>query len=364
MLKRYFITAGLVVLGLSIVLSAGCEDTAITAPEGSAITLVASPAAISIDQEIGESRGSTTVIAQLLNSSGLPQSDVPLFFTANGGLLGSVDNQCFEGACVTTGGSCAVDSDCPSISPTSIETDVNGIATDILTMRLSVDPPTVDVTVQSTASTTTISVGTNVSAGPQAQITVTPANGARTGQPITFSAATQAGIVTTCFEWNISSNLSSSNETVYMTTPTLSKSYGEWFVRDDEQDLQVNLRVSGQSGRCGSSLPFSQFEDSITYLIRCDFTDPTLDAGPNITRSLANDQNADGNVVVALSAVAFDEEDQELIYQWDCRTGTSPPPGPSAECSYNTLGTFSPKVTVTNRCGRFVEGNLTVQINP
>ena len=118
------------------------------------------------------------------------------------------------------------------------------------------------------------------------------------------------------------------------------------------------------AGQCGPSLPFSQFEDTITYLIRCDFTNPMVDAGPNITRSLANDQNAQGNVVVALSATAFDEEDPNLAYQWDCMTASSPPPGPTADCSYNTQGTFAPKVTVTNRCGRFVESNLTVQINP
>ena len=361
MRKRYFTPVSPMLLVFAIVLAAGCEDTDITAPADSTITLVASPAAISINQEIGETRGSATIVAQLLSSSGIPQSGVPLFFTANGGLLGSTNNQCVAGHCVTTGGPCVADSNCPFITPTSIETDANGLADDILTLRLSEDPISVDVTVQSTVSTTTISVGTNVSAGPQAQITASPADGARTGQPITFAATTQAGVVTTCFEWFIRGN---SIETIYRTTPTLSKEYGQQFSRLEEQDLSITLRASGQSGPCGPSLPFSQLEDSITYLIRCDFTDPTVEAGPNLTRSLANDQNVDGDVVVALSATAFDDEDPVLTYQWDCDTADSPPAGASATCSYNTEGTFAPKVTVTNQCGRFVEDSLTVQINP
>ncbi|HXV77196.1 MAG TPA: hypothetical protein VD788_12840 [Candidatus Polarisedimenticolaceae bacterium] len=365
MWKRIGIAAGLSLVGAAIVFIAGCEDTDVTAPQDSTITVVASPAAITINQETGQTRGSTTIIAQLLSASGIPQSGVPLFFTSTGGLMGSVDNQCSAGNCVMTGESCTLDGDCRAISPTSIETDSNGIATDILTLRLAEDPASVDVTVQSTVSATTVSVATNVSAGPQAQISASPTNGARTGQPITFTAATQSGVVITCYEWTIASSLSGvPDELIFRTTPTLAKRYGDTYSRSAEQDLQVRLRVSGQTGACGASLPFSQFEDSITYLIRCDFTDPSVDAGPNITRSLANDQNVDGDVVVALTATAFDEEDAELTYQWDCMTGASPPPGATAECKYNTEGTFAPRVRVTNRCGRFVEGNLTVQINP
>ena len=376
-MKRFRIVLGLVLLGLASLFMFGCEDTQITAPEGSTITLVAQPSSITISQEAGETRGDASLVAQLLSTSGLPQSGVPLFFTTNGGLLGSVDNQCATGSCAFTGGACVVDSDCPDVASTSIETNSNGIATDVLTLRLGDDPEVVEVTVQSTVSSTTISVGTNVNAGPIAQITATPANGARTGSPITFSGTAQTGAVITCYEWQISSSLPASDETIYATTPTINKNYGVLYSRDEEQFLTVQLRVSGQQGNCGSGLPFSQFEDSIAYEIRCDFTDPTVDAGPNVVRSLANDgQGVPSTVSVALRATAFDNEDSCLFFTWDCGTTNTPPAciptdvedccgvGASVTCDYTTEGAFSPTVTVTNRCGNLVEDNLTVQINP
>jgi len=373
-IKRFGIVFGLVLVGVVSIFMAGCEDTEITAPEGSTITLVAQPSSITISQEAGETRGSTNLAAQLLSSSGLPQSDIPLFFTTNGGLLGSVNNQCVDGSCANTGGGCVVDDDCPSVSGNTIETDANGIATDVLTIRLSEDPESVEVTVQSTVSSTTITVGTNVNSGPSAQISANPPSGARTGSPITFGASTQEGVLITCYEWQISSSNPENNETTHVTTPTINRLYGTEFNREAEQDLTVQLRVSGQQGTCGAGLPFSQFEDSISYRIRCDFTGPTLDAGPNVVRSLANDAQ-NGVVSVALRATAFDEEDDCLFYTWDCDTAGTPPAcdpdaedccgvGASVTCDYSTEGTFSPKVTVTNRCGRPVEDNLTVQINP
>lgn len=377
MIKRVCIMFGLILVGLASVFMPGCEDTEITAPEGSTITLVAQPSSITISQEAGETRGSATLAAQLLSSSGLPQADIPLFFTTNGGLLGSVNNQCVDGSCAKTGGGCTVDDDCPAVTGTSINTDANGIATDVLTLRLAEDPESVEVTVQSTVSSTTITVGTNVNSGPTAQISANPANGARTGSPITFGATTQAGVLITCYEWQISSSDPSSNETIYAATPTINKRYGEPFTRGAEQDLTVQLRVSGQQGTCASGLPFSQFEDSISYRIRCDFTDPTLDAGPNVVRSLVNDgQGTPSTVSVALRAIAFDDDDPCLLYTWNCEGGTTDDEpcdrdtedccgaDAAVTCKYTTEGTFSPRVTVTNQCGRIAEDNLTVQINP
>lgn len=178
----------------------------------------------------------------------------------------------------------------------------------------------------------------------------------------------------TCYEWQIESSNPANSETIYATSPTINKRYGDPFTRGAEQDLTVQLRVSGQQGLCRQGLPFSQFEDSISYRIRCDFTDPTADAGPNVVRSLANDAQ-NGVVSVALRATAFDDEDPCLFYTWDCDTAGTPPAcdpdvedccgvGASVTCEYATEGTFSPRVTVTNQCGRIAEDNLTVQINP
>jgi hypothetical protein len=358
-----FELVGLLALGLALVSAPGCEDTDVVAPSGSSITLTASPASVTINQEIGQTRGNSTIIAQLLAESGTPLANIPLIFSSNGGLLGSVDNQCVTGSCAATGGTCVLDADCPAVTPGSVETDSNGIAIDVLTIRLAEDPSEVTVMVRSTASSEMVTVGTNVSAGPQAQINVTPQNGVRTGTPVTFLGVTQTGIPITCFEWTITSNIPSSNETVYTTEPSIQRTYGTLDTRIGEQDLQVRLRVSGQRGSCraNSGLPFSQFEDTISYLVRCDFTDPSVNPGSDVVRSLSN---SGGEVTVAVNATAFDAEDPDLEYQWDCRNGESVPPGASAACRYDTEGTFNPRVTVVNTCGRFVTAGITVQINP
>ena len=126
MLTRIGIATGLTVLGLVALFTVGCEDTGVTAPADSTITLIASPAAISINQEAGETQGSTSLVCQLLNVNGLPQSGIPLFFSSTGGLLASVDNVCVVDTCIRSLDPCVNDSDCPFVPPSSIVTDSDG----------------------------------------------------------------------------------------------------------------------------------------------------------------------------------------------------------------------------------------------
>jgi hypothetical protein len=94
------IAAAAVLLAL-LAMTIACEETDVTAPAGSIITLDATPPTVYIDQAADEEQGQTDLVAQIIDAGGLPVSDVPLVFTTDGGLLGTVDNFCADdGNCI------------------------------------------------------------------------------------------------------------------------------------------------------------------------------------------------------------------------------------------------------------------------
>jgi hypothetical protein len=361
------------------------------APGGGVLTLIASPASVVIDVEAGETEGTTTLIAQALHASGLPVGEIPVFFTSTGGLLGSVHNVCdAAGQCTRSGGPCSNDDDCPVLPPEAVETNASGIATDSLTLRLIEDPDEVVVTAQAlgaTASTTVQKIVTGP-ANPVAVISATPSGGQLTGLPFLLDGSGSTfdpevdGI--TCYDWSIvSSNApfepgdscvpcSGAGCTAACSTrsavdPIVVLTIGQQGNPDLDQDLTVTLRVSDDPSivdECtDSGMPddnkFSASVDTISYLIRCDLTDPMVDAGPDVFASLGGE----GQVPVALSAVAFDPEDPDLDYVWNCGNGTGGTEQ-TVTCVYETAGVFAASVTVENDCGLTSEDSLVVTIVP
>ena len=77
-----------------------------------------------------------------------------------------------------------------------------------------------------------------------------------------------------CYEWTIKSTIGDNDEVIRTTLTSIDKKYGdEPFTTGQEQDLTVTLRVSDETDfpcSAGSALAFSQFDDVISYQIRCD----------------------------------------------------------------------------------------------
>ena len=67
----------------------GCEDSDPTAPTDGVINLSVTPTVITIDPNLGETEGSTTVIAAVFNAEGVPLANVAVLFTTEAGTLAS-----------------------------------------------------------------------------------------------------------------------------------------------------------------------------------------------------------------------------------------------------------------------------------
>jgi hypothetical protein len=252
---------------------------------------------------------------------------------------------------------------------------VDGIAFDTLTVRLIEDPDTVQVTAQISNASATFDVTKNVNLGPTDPVPIIdadPADGQRTGLPVLFSAADSTfdpQVEIECYEWKIESNIAGSDELVRSPSAiTLVRTYGSVGQTGQEQDLAITLRISDDPTAAAwctatGTPPANAFgpnEDTKIYPIRCDLTDPFVQAPSNQTRSLATENPAN----VTLTAVASDPEDFDgLVYDWDCGNGGG---GSSSSviCQYTTPGSYTATVTVVNDCGRTAQDSLTVTINP
>jgi len=366
---------------------AACEDTDVTAPEGSTMTLIATPGAVLIDQDRGETEGSTLLVAQVVDAGGLPVDGVPIFFSTDGGLLGTVDNQCLPtNQCSLSTDACAVDGDCPAVTPQVLRTNSDGVVSDILTLRLFGDPSSVTVTAHGTTLSASATVSKTVNVGPAdpvANISVSPANGQRSGLPFALDGTGSTfdpQVEPTCYEWLITEE---TGATQIIRGPLASVVpglvIGDRDDPNDEQDITIQLRVSDEPTILCSTNPsipaddndFSFQADVVSYQIRCDFTAPLVNPIGDIQRSINGDGNGQ-SVSVTLTANAYDPESVDdptnpvpegLIYTWACGNATNDVfTGSTVSCLYTTIGEKSPEVTVRNRCLLSTRRGLTVTV--
>jgi hypothetical protein len=368
---------GVLLAGLVATMIA-CEDSDVTAPEGSTITLTPTPGFVLIDQDADETEGQTTLVAQVTDGSGLPVDGLPLVFTSDGGLLGSVTNICtLSGTCSRDFADCQTDADCAVVTgpPDVRETNDSGVAADVLKLRLFEDPDVVNVTVKGTSLEATAAVAKTVNTGPidpVAAIEVTPSGGQRSGVPFAVDGTGSTfdpEVEPTCFEWTITDAEGSE----ILRGPSKSIIPDLVVGLPDvpgEQDITILLRVSDEPDiNCTqdadpppSDEEFSDFGAVISYEIKCDFTPPQVLPIGDEERSLSGEG---GEVDLTLSATAFDPEfsDEELEYRWDCdNADTDMPVGATVTCTYTEQGNKTPFVTLSNPCNESTQRGLTVQI--
>jgi len=390
--KSTFTTA--VLLAVLLVGLTACEDSDITAPEGSTITLTPTPQFVLIDRDAGETEGQTSLVAQLTDAGGLPIDGVPLFFTSDGGLLGSATNICpLSGQCSRTPQTaCDTDEDCPVVPgpPDVRNTNANGIVSDVLKIRLDGDPDVVNVSVQGTNLGATASVTKNVfdPIDAVAVIGADPSIGQRNGL---FFSLDGGGSTTdpqrdlTCFDWSIEADIPvfaiGGSGCAGCTSGSCSTSCAErgsfaslltlkvGTVNETvDSNLTVRLKVSDKPNLdCANAEEedFSIFEGSVNYAIRCDLTDPTVNAGNSQSGSLADAPT--GRVDFTLTAVAEDPESPELSYLWTCPNASTiqPPTGEaqSVTCTYTTTASDTATLSVTNSCGRVATDSVVLTVN-
>jgi hypothetical protein len=339
-----------VVLALS---SAGCDDNGVSAGPDDRIDVFASPQDVTIDIAGGANSGTTTVSAQLFDSSGFASSGVNVFWSADGGI---VHTACDVDTCDVTGDVCAEDVDCVLPTNEPLETDNNGFARVLLTLRTTdPDPTTITASSGSISGNTTVGkVEDEGNQPPVAIIEIDPSQGVLIGNPILFdgSLSDDPDGQIFCYQWEISSSVASNNEVVQgVSARQFSRTYL------DEQNLTIILRVSDDplvQAECAPAPPgtpadvnFFNGSTSTSYRVVCDLTPPVANAGLAQTVTLSGG-SADAFLNGALSS---DPETLISDYEWDCRNGTVVN-GEQAVCTYDRTGVFDVVLQVTNGCNQ------------
>ncbi len=391
-----FITSSAAALLLLVLMvaSVGCEDSVLTAPTDATIVMAANPGTVVIDPNLGETEGTTTIVAQVFDSSGNPLSGVAVLFSTTGGSLASAG--------------------------TTVQTNDSGIATDTLTVTTN-SPQESIVSAQSSSVSQGVSVFRDVVGQddpPLATIiTIPPTIQGRgeqiAGQPITIdgTASTDDGGIE-CYQWEIDSNRGTCLSDPARGCATDfdcsgSDVCGNRTVNDeiiqgldfdvlnyqDEQTLTIALRLSDDpavGALCGETAPpipassFNSDTASVVFNVLCGNQAPVADAGEDFTNTLGASQFT----VDARGSFDAETASSDLVFEWSCNTGSAQPPtvltnflpiGSVVLCQvpagvFDT--TYTPEVRVTDRgtgvpsgtggfvCQRTSSDSVTVTIPP
>ncbi len=339
--------AAAALLGLVVLFNLGCEDSDVLAPADATLSLSANPGTVVIDIEAGEDSGTTILTARLFDATNFPLQNVPVEFSSSAGVLSSAS------------------------LPEPPETDANGVVRDTLTVELG-DDLDIDITAQSGSLVATVTVTVDPDTGndqPTAEIDVDPPDGGQIGQSIFFdgrdSEDTDGSI--TCYKWTIDSSNNAEDKIEQGTTlSTIDESF------PGDRVINVTLQVSDDptiASVCNRTSPevddafFSPNSASINgYVISCDPTPPTADAGANRNTTLIG-----GTATVALDGTGSEDPtpaSPPLTYSWTgCGPGSTGLDTAAPTCIFTSAGTFTVSLTVSNSCGQLSVDTTTVTVN-
>ncbi len=348
------------VAALSLAAGWGCISSPVLAPSDGQIILSANPTSITLDEFATPpvTSGSTLITAQFLNATGVPQADVSVTFTTDGGMLAS-----------NPAGQAAV----------LLETDENGFVSDTLTLQIG-DPDSATVTVRSGGLMRTIDIdkteiGPNQA--PFAFIDISPGGSALLNETVIYDGINSSdpdGDLITCYQWQIetSENIAApqlpcnppNSRCEISQGPTnsiVTRSYSL------EQMVVVTLRVTDDPNltcaTTGPAEPASAFGGIAvdSHNVVCDRSIPTANAGANQTVTLG----ANPTVSVPLSGIGSgDAESGITAWDWDCGNGTGTLSGVAVTCDYSSPGTYIVVLTVTNGCMMMGTDTTIITVNP
>jgi len=327
----------------------GCEDSGVVAPSDGQITVTANPATVVIDQAAGETEGQSTITAHVFDAGGFPLQGVDVLFTASSGSLASAP---------------------AGEAPVPVETDANGLASDVLTLTVW-DEDTAEVAATSGTLSGNVQVAmtlTGENQPPTAVIDIDPPDEQIVDSSVVFdgSFSSDPDSLISCYKWEIVSN--AGTEIVQGPNATrVSRLYSE------AQTLDLTLQVSdvvdsatwcerctGAPSACGADDSyFNGLQDRATYRIVCDPTAPVAAGGPDQTVTLSG-----GQVVVYLNGGGSNDPESGITsYSWTCGNGTAAQPVVEAVCTYTSAATYTARLTVTNGCGMVSSDDVRVLVN-
>src|SRR5260221_9025245 len=201
------------------------------------MTVVGRPSTVLIDPPNGHDQDTTSIVATVIASTGVPQKGLTVIFSNTGGVLTS--------------------------GTAGVKTDAGGIATDTLTVRAS-DPAEITITATSGSLTQTVKVTkTTVATNrpPVATIVATPHDQQVSARSVVFDGSgsndPHAGDSITMYKWVITST---NHDADKPANPLIAEGPG----------------VSGVSFPSDLNGPFTNIQDlTVTLLVTVDRTAPT-----------------------------------------------------------------------------------------
>ena len=294
MLRAWMIAAFLAVLAIA----SGCEDSPITAGKDFTMGLFATPSTVVVDPAGGIDTANATIVATVLNATGVPQGGLTVFFSNTGGVLASGGN--------------------------GVTTNSGGVAQDVLTVGAT-DAASITVTASSAALSETVVVtktGPGVNHAPIAVIVASPATEQAVGRAVTFNGGTSSdpdgGDSITKYGWSVTSSAPDPGWTnpFVQEGPTATLSFPVGFV--NAQTLSVLLTVTDSHNVTGVSAP-------LTYAIKAqlctDNAKPTAVIAGGAVLVGAVDSH---RTFPADGSASSDAETPIQTYAWNCGNGTAP----------------------------------------
>jgi len=346
LMRTSMIAAFLAALALAV----GCEDSPLAPGKDFTMALVASPSTVLIDPAQGIDSAQSSIVATILNASGVPQKGITVFFSNSGGVLAS-------------GGA-------------GVVTDSGGNALDVLTVR-SVDGAEISVSATSAALTKSVKVAKSTVATnrpPVPLIVPTPRDEQVLGRSVVFDGSNSSdpdtGDFVTMYKWVITSTNHDADKPAIIVVEGPGAS-GVSFPSDlytsfvNIQDLTVTLMVTDDKdapAQFNSVPPIPvAYRSQVTLpyrivAVRCaDNTKPTAVISGAATQQIFG---LPGSIVNFLldGTLSSDPQTPPIeSFNWNCGNGSIPfpqAPPSKAVCKYTvdqTPRTYTATLVVTDK---------------
>lgn len=317
-----------------------CTDADLTAPTDGTIVLRANPSTIVIDPNnlvedppgsgtfVPQTQGSSTLVAQVFDSTGQPLQNIAVLFSTAAGTLGSGGQ----------GGSQA----------SSVKTDSSGIAQDTLTIR-NTDPNDIEVSATSSSISTKITVKKSLvsqNRDPSAAIITSPREKQAVGKPVIFDGTASVDPdddPITMYRWSITSDNPDPGRPSPFVVEGPSDSALE-LTFQNVQNLVVNLRVTDEPNAAqlkqqGLPIPYSAQQATTPYqIVRCAGNQAPTARISGADPILVFGTPGQNQTVVLDGTTSSDPEGFPLAaYNWNCGNNSIPIPqgdGSKAACTY------------------------------
>lgn len=354
-LRTGWLKAALVLAVLAT--AASCEDSDPTAPGDGTITLKANPTTVVIDSNrlvedppgsgifVPQTKGSTTLIAQVFDADGRPLSNIAVLFTTAAGTLSSGGQ---AGQPVST-----------------VQTDSSGFAQAALTISAT-DPADILVRATSSSLTAEVTVKRSLVAAnqpPTAVVIAAPQNKQAINEPVAFDGTSSLDPdddLITMYRWTITStNPDPGRANPYVVEDPGAS--GLQLVFENVQNLVVTLQVTDdpEAQRLklqGLPIPYSANQDTLLYEIqRCAVNDPPV-ASIGGTDPIQAAGAPGANVTVPLNGSNSSDPEQFPLetYTWTCGNNSLPQIQGQANvtCSYRVQSVaveYEATLVVTDR---------------